>query len=298
MPGATQSSDFQFVPKVWQDHVDAYFRRKLVFGAFALQDRTLTAAPGETVNFPFFIATGDAEEPDEDQGLTVDKLSDDAFSATVKEVGKALGVKMKALRKSAARRERIFSEIQSQIGQKMAEKIDRDLITEIATSSVAALTAVAAAEVMTVKQLARGKIRGFGDRSDEAVAVFMHSLQWEDLLTDGTAGLLKADANSPFQAIKGFQGTLLNMAVIVTDNVPVVVGGIDGKQAFDSYIVKENAYGFMTAEEMEMERDKDILHREWVFAGTQWYAVKNFHTKIATDDLRIARLRLTTSVDV
>ena len=130
---STLSSDFAFTPKVWQDHIDAFFRRKLVFGAFALQDNTLTAAPGETINFPFFKKIGDAEEPDEDEGVFIDKLEDDSFSATVKEVAKGVGINMKALRKSAARRERIFAEIQRQIGQVHAEKVDRDLVTEMST---------------------------------------------------------------------------------------------------------------------------------------------------------------------
>ena len=294
----TLSSDFVFTPKVWQDHIDAFFRRKLVFGAFALQDTTLAAAPGETINFPFFKKIGDAEEPQEDEGLVVDKLQDDSFSATVKEVAKAVGVKRKALRVSAARRERIFSELQTQIGTVHAEKVDRDLVTEMATASVAGFTGTGAGDVMTIRVMAQGKMVGFGDRADESVAIFMHSLQFNDMMQDTTAGFLKADANDPLLGLRGFQGRLLSMAIVVSDNVPVVGGGLGGKKAFDSFIIKSNPYGFMTAEAPEIDRDFDILHREWVFAGTQWYAVKNFHAKVAPDDFRIAKLRTSTSIDL
>jgi hypothetical protein len=58
----TQATDFAFAPKVWQDHIMAYFDRKLVYGAFALRDDSLKAAPGLTQNFPYFKAIGDAEE--------------------------------------------------------------------------------------------------------------------------------------------------------------------------------------------------------------------------------------------
>ena len=300
MSTGTQSPDFVFRPKVWADHVDAFFRRKLVFGALALNDNTLTAAPGETINFPFFKKIGDAEEPAEDEGLLVDKLQDDSFNATVKEVAKAVGVNMKAIRVSAARRERIFAEVQRQIGQVHAEKVDKDLVAEMSTvgNYVEGYTAAGAADVMDIRKLNEGKIVGFGDRANEAIAVFMHSLQWLDLQNDLTAGFLKADANSPFSMIDGYSGSLLRMAVIVTDNVPEVAGGIGGKKAYDSFVVKRDPYGFMTAEMPEMERDKDILHREWVFAGTQWYAVKGFHAKVASDDFRVARLRTSTSQDL
>jgi len=45
---ATVSTDFTFEPKVWKDHIRAYFDKKLVFGAIAMQDDTLKGAPGET----------------------------------------------------------------------------------------------------------------------------------------------------------------------------------------------------------------------------------------------------------
>lgn len=293
---ATQSSDFLFTPKVWQDHVMAFFRRKLVWGAFATQDNTLTAAPGETINFPFYKKIGDAEEPDEDQGLQVDAISDDAFNATVKEVGKAVGVKMKALRKSAQTKDKIFSNIQEQMGRVLTEKVDRDLIVEINLPANHKVALVGNdTETMTIKRLVQGKILGFGDRSDEAVVAFMHSAQWLNILTDSTAGFLKADAQDPLLGLRGFQGRLGGMAIVVTDTVPRLAD-LNSKQVFRAFVMKENPYGFITAENPEMERDKDILHREWVFAITQWYAVKGFHAKIAADDLRIAALDIQTDL--
>lgn len=291
--GATQSSDFQFKPKVWQDHIQAFFRRKLVYGALALQDDTLKAQPGDTVNFPFFKKIGDAEEPAEDQGLQVDNLSDDSFSATVKEVGKAVGVKRAALIKSATSQERNFKEAQEQIARVHAEKVDRDLLVEIQTASVQGFLAAGAGDVMTIRTLNLGRIKGFGDKHSESVATFMHSLQFLDMMNDSTAGFLKADANDPLIKVAGFEGRILGMAIITADSIPKRVGQIGGKDAYDAFIIKNNAYGILTKVDMEVDSDFDILHREWVFAGTQWYAVKNFHAKIASDDLKINKISTT-----
>src|SRR3546814_7674467 len=52
--------------------------------------RSDTLFPYTTLS-DLFKAITDAEEPEEDEALTVDKLSDDSFSATVFEVGKAVG---------------------------------------------------------------------------------------------------------------------------------------------------------------------------------------------------------------
>lgn len=291
-------ADFAFEPKVWSDHVDAYFDKKLVFGAFALTDRTLTSEPGTTLNFPYFKAIGAAEEPGADEALGVDKLEDDSFSVTIKEIGKAVGVRRAALRKSASRQDRIFSQVQKQIARVMAEKVDADLIAEINTvgNYIQGYTSTTAAtHKCTVEILLEGKIVAFGDKSEDAVVCFMHSIQYLDMMTHATSGFLKADANDPWYNVPGFKGRIAGMALVVTDQSPAHAT-IDSNTAYEIFICKANAYGFMVAEEPDMEYDYDILHREHVFAGTQWYGVKGFHGKINALDKKIARLSVVTRI--
>ena len=284
----TVSSDFAFRPKVWQDHVSAFFRKKLVYGQFALMDDTLTGQPGETVNFPFFTQIGDAEEPSETDSLEVDRIQDDSFSATIFEVGKAVGWKKKSFRVSAARADRIVAESQSQIARRFAEKVDSKLQTEINLSENHQVGFTGAdGQPMTVSRVMEAKVIAFGDKHGETVAMFAHSLQILDLMTDAGTGFLKADATDPMFGIPGFRGRLLGMAVIEHDSV-VRIADINGKQVFRTMFIKENAYGIMEAEAMEFESDRDILAREDVIAATSWYAVKAFHKKIAQDDFRIA----------
>lgn len=292
---ATQSSDFVFTPKVWKDHIRAYFDKKLVFGAVAAKDDSLTAAPGETVNFPYFKAIGAVEEPAEDEGLTVDKLQDDSFSCTVKEVGKAVGIKKKAFKKSAATKEKIIAEIQQQLARVHAEKVDADLVTEINTSGnyVQGFTATAAAtDYMNVRTLLAAKIGGFGDKMDQSVAVQMHSLQFLDLMKDTTAGFLKADALDPFWGMGGFMGRVLGMAVFVSDQIPAG-STIDSKASKHAFIHKVNPYGIIMKQDMELESDYDILAREWVFTSNEWYGVKSFHAKVASNDYKTVRMTTT-----
>jgi hypothetical protein len=296
---ATVSSDFAFEPKVWSDHVSAYFDRKLVYGAFALRDNTLQTEPGLTQNFPYFEAIGAAEEPAETDSLTVDNLEDDSFSATIKEVGKAVGVKKKAFKKSAAKTERIIAEIQAQIGRVMAEKVDGDLLTEIKAdaNSTEGYLAAAAANKMSPTVLMTGKVKAFGDKHKEAVVCFMHSLQYLDLTTDSTVGMLKADANDPAYLVEGFEGRLLGMAVVTVDTVPLHGSPtqIDSKDAYRALIMKKNSYGILLKQDNEMESDYDILARQWVFTGNQWYGVKSFHAKISASDKKAARVTTTIS---
>lgn len=296
---ATISADFAFAPKVWQDHIMAYFDRKLVFGAFALRDDGLVAAPGLTQNFPYFKKIGAAQKPSEDEGLQVDNLTDDSFSVTVAEVSKAVGVTKKAFKTSAARQERIISEVQEQIGRVIAEQIDQDLYTEFSTAGnfTAGFSATGSGDTMSITNLNTGKVKAFGDKHKDAVVVFMHSFQFLDMLTNTTSGFLVANALDPMFMVEGFEGRLAGLAIISVDTVAKNSGGqVGGKDTYDAFIHKANAYGFMVKQEMELESDYDILHRQWVFAADQWYGCKSFHTKIGSDFKKSAKL-ITTSVN-
>jgi hypothetical protein len=294
---ATTSSNIVFEPKVWSDHIQAYFDKKLVYGAFALKNYDLKGeGKGLTVNFPYYKAIGDAEEPAEDESLTVDNLSDDSFNATVFEVGKAVGIKKKAFKKSADSVNGMVTEAQRQMARVHAEKVDSKLSTEINASGnyKEGFLATAAADVMTAKNLLKAKISAFGDKQDDAVVCFMHSKQWYDMMADSTAGFLKADANDPLSAIKGFTGYIFNMAIVIVDTV-TQVADIDGKNAFRAHFHKMDSFGIMEKQEIEMDEDKDILARERIFTSNQWYAVKSFHAKVASNDYKTGSLTTTVS---
>jgi exosome complex RNA-binding protein Csl4 len=296
----TKSSDFAFQPKVWSDHIMAYFDKKLVYGAFAIQNDELQAeGSGLTVNFPYYKAIGAAEEPGESDSLTPDTLSDDSFNASVFEVGKAVAVKKKAFKASADKVANIVSEIQQQIARVMAEKVDDKLNTEITTSSNYALgfQAGATADKMNIATLLKAKVVAFGDKHDDAQVCFMHSLAWLDLMSDTTAGFLKADANDPFNGVKGFMGRILNMALIVVDSCKKNVSGsqIGGKDNYLTHFHKIGSFGIMHKQEMELDEDKDILAREYLYTGNQWYAVKSFHAKVSADDKKCGALITTIS---
>jgi len=292
---ATQASDVAFVPKVWSDHINAYYDRKMGLGSLAVMDKTLQSEPGETANFPYFKTIGAAQEPAEDEGLEVEALQDDAFSVTVKEIGKAVGWKDKSRRKSSANKKGIRpngiqeGEAQRQISRVFAEKVDADIITEINSvgNYSAGYVATSSTHTCTVQKILQSKITAFGDKQSDALAIAMHSQDFLSMMTDTTTGFLKADANDPFYDRPGFEGRLLGMALFTLDTMPSVT--IDSTAAHYHFIFKANPFGIYMAEDMDPEMDRDILHRETILAATMWYGVLALHGKVATDDKRIAR---------
>jgi len=294
---ATESGDLLFDPKVWSDHVQAYFDKKLVYGAFAVMDRTLEAeGTGLTVNFPFYGKIGAAEEPLETASLTVDNLSDDSFNATVFEVGKAIGFKKKSFKKSADSVSGMISEGQRQMARVHAEKVDEKLITEIHAG--ANNTDVSAGPVdvkLTLPLLNKARISAVGDKMNDAQVCMMHSKQYLDIVNDSGTGLLKADANDPAMWVEGFMGRFLGMAIVVTDQVPS--SGAGPTTEYSCSFHKNGAYGIMEKQMLEFDEDKDILAREKIYTSNQWYAVKSFHAKVAADDLRSAVIKTNATAD-
>lgn len=302
---STQSTDIVFVPQVANDHLAATFERKMGLMSLAVSDDTLKAAPGETVTFPYFKEIGEAQEVAEDEALEVDKLVDDKFSVTIKEVGKAVGWTDKALRVSGAGRSpqevksRNRTEALSQMGTRFAEHVDKDLITNVLSSAAnykTGFTAAAAADVFNVGNLLDMKIGAFGDKQEQAIAVAIHSLHFATLMKDAGTGFLKADATHPFYGAPGYQGLLLGQAVFVLDTMPRVAD-VGGKKAYAAYSFKANPFGIYWGKDFQPEEDRDILARENLLAGTMWYGLLGLHAKTADHDLRIARGTFTTAVN-
>lgn len=292
----TLASDFGFQPQVAKDHIQAYFRKKLVFGAFAYSDNTLKGEDGDVIDFPFYGKIGAAEKPAETGVLTVDNLTDGSFQATVFEAGKAVGFTKKSLRKHANGPEGAFMEASRQIAQVHEELLEDELLgvmNNVANHDVVA--AAADTVLLNIRLINQWRLTGFGDRADEAVACFIHSHNYLDFINDTTAGFLKMDAQSPWYQVPGYQGSLFGMAVVITDNVPREAD-INGKRVYGGFMCKANAYGYMMAQETEIEDDYDILAREYVLTGNQWYAVRGFHKAIASDDVRLLKFSVQSSV--
>ena len=138
----------------------------------------------------------------------------------------------------------------------------------------------AATDTMSPELLLRAKTQAFGDKNNQAVVCFMHSLQLLDLMSSTPSGFLKADANDPYSYLDGFKGRLFGMAIVEIDSTPKLPGQIGGKDQFLAHFHKMNAYGIMEKAEMRFEGDRDILARKQLWSVTEWYGVKSFDRKI------------------
>ena len=321
----TKVASFNFTNQVKIDHVSGYFRKKLGWGNFAWKlDMDFTATPGNTVTFPYFGILPPAEEPGEDDRLTVHPLGDMAFTGTVAEAAIAWGITDAARVRAGMPQERWDEEGLAQGARVIAEKIDERCLTELKkvgshtvgrtapanfaittafTNERGADTPAFKAEQCSIARVRTGLTNVFGDKQDEVKAMVFHSRTLNDLITDDTAGLLKADANSPWNAIGGFKGTLFGKAVFEMDtapegNVVTVTDSASATQKYKTYNVvclKEDPYALVMKQDPKLEQARDQLGRRDIYSITQWYTFRNLHKEISTEDERVAFLPFLTN---
>ena len=300
----TWASDIGFEPKVWSDHSKAYFDKKLVLGAFAVRNDDLEqTGTGLTTNFPYYKAIGPAVKPREDEIIQGDNLTDDSFQASVFEVAKSVDFTEKSFLVSADGMAGMVAEANSQIGRVFAEQVEEELTGEIFMQNGAAtqspvvpdssnvfdnLTigyqATKATDVMNVRTFIQALYLAFGDKKKDTAVCFMHSLQVLDLMQDPTSGFLKADANSPYNMIQGFVGTILNVPIVEYDGVPKLATQIGSKDAYCAHFHKMNAYGIIEKKDINMVEDYSSKARKYSITANHWYGVKSFDRKISDLD--------------
>ena len=324
----TKAANFTFDPQLAMRHIAGYFRRELVWGNLCWKlSAKKFSAPGKTLTFPYFGNISDAEKPGEDDELAVDSLGDNQFTATVYEVGKAVGITDSAMYEMGCTHGEWESEAHSQIGRVMAEQVDKDLIAEISKDTehdavnpafVGDITigsafgndkgandAAFVSQLCNIRHISSALTQAFGDKRREAAAIVLHSEHYNAIETDVQAGFLQADANDPLHQVKGFIGKssmFFGLPFFINDNVPEAAditvtdsGGTTQKyKTYNMVILKKDAYGLMVKQKPSIEYARNILKRQDIMSSTQWYAVKGFHKKINAADQRIAMARFAT----
>ena len=252
----TKVATFNFVNQVRGETTGAYFRRMLIFAAFAWRIMDdFKIKPGNKVDLPFYAKMGAAEKPAEDDRLAVDSLGDKSISCQVYEAAKAWGITDAGRYRKAESDAHWEGEAEAQVAQRLAELVDSDALACLNNDGTNSIDGAAGndpkghdavdktaditistvfdgergindpkfiAQKMNIRSLTKALQSVFGDRKAEANALLMHSNVHTDILTDQGAGILKADAITPQGAIvKSFMGNLLGRDVFMNDQCPV-----------------------------------------------------------------------------
>lgn len=321
---------FNFNNQQRLQHTSAYFRLKLLWSRFGYKlIKDFENTPGQQVDIPIFGKLTSAEKPNESEKLVIDGLGDTSFSATVFEAAKAYAVTDSARVRMGARQEEWENEAAHQTGRVLAELVDADALAVLNNDgtgdalggtvgnqkkghdeidNIPATITLATAfgsdkgknlssfttHKANIRSLTKNLNRGFGDRDSEVMYSVMHSQSYTDIITDTVSGFLKADANSPFSGINGYEGMLNGKNTFKIDNVPkgkdVTItdsAGVSQKYVTrKQFFLKPDAYALLLKQQAQAEQARDTLKREDIYTMTQWYGFVTLHKQISSDDIR------------
>ncbi|WP_061960644.1 phage major capsid protein [Demequina flava] len=274
---ATTSGDL-YAPEVWEDAAQAEFIGKSIVATTSavLQDDTLAGQPGETVEFPKWMALGELDDLSEGTAMTPEKLSQRSSKATIKEAGKAVEITDTAKLVGIGNAQ---DEAIRQFGVLAARKVDADLIAAAQATVTGGITyadgTTATDSAPLTWDSTSGAVFGwdayvdataeFGDdlEPEEFGGIFINAKQRGQLFKDDD--FVRADGSAGNDVIRrGLIGTLGGVPVFVTNRV-----------AADKFLVlKNNSLGVMWKRRPLVEQDRDILARTTLVTTNLHYAVK------------------------
>lgn len=257
-----------FVPQIATQVATAQFPNELALGIAGapfvapFPPADAIGQEGSTVTFPRWDALGAFTALTEDVAMTPEAMAVSTDTAVVQVAGKAVEITDFA---SLAARGDPSTEAGMQFAKLAARYVDAALVTEAETT---ALTASPAA-VIDWDGIVNALITNWGDRAfRDFGGIVVHSKQYGDILKDTTFQSI-ADFGAPVVQT-GMVGRIGGFPVYVSDRLTVTAGAPD---TYTALILKRGALGLKFQRELLVERDRDILKKNWVLAADVRFAV-------------------------
>ncbi len=264
-----------FVPEVATEVASAEFPNELALG-FAgspfvqvLPGVEAIGDEGDVIKFPRYDVLGDFDAMSEDTALTPEKLKTSMDMAVVQAAGKAVEVTDFA---TLASRGDPSQEVGKQVPTLATRYIDKKLVDEAETTTLSSTFTQTIAWEIFVDAI----ITNWGDRAMQMVGgLVVHSKVMGDIMK--LPEFKRADQlGQAGSIITGFIGAFGAYPVFVSDRLTV---DSSTPKNYTNLILKRGALGLMFQRQLLVERDRDILKKNWVIAADVRFAVHLFFAK-------------------
>lgn len=197
-----------------------------------------------SIQVPTYTYIGNADVVAEGTDINLVKLTQQAADLTIQKVGKGVNITDEAMRGGIGNP---VAEAEFQLAQSITQKIEADLATALDTATLAE-TGTAFDYANLVKGLAK-----FGENADQATTIVANPVAMSTIQTD-----------------KAFvDGKLGGMEVIYSAKVP----------ADTAYLVQAGALGLYLADDVEVEKERNIINKSTILTADALYA---YHLKDAS----------------
>lgn len=251
-------------PEVMAPAIAGKMSKAIKFAPYADVDTTLQGQPGSTITRPKYGYIGAAADLVEGVAMDTTAMSMTTTEVTVKETGKAVEITEKAIITNVGG---TIGEAERQLSLAMSDKIDLDYVAALETG----LQTVAGSPT-TVANILAG-IDVFDSESDINLVLFINPKDYTKLVQN----LLTAGGSVQERAITtGQVSELLGLKAI--ERTKRVVEGKGYLQVFSTNEPNDSegqssAVEIVLKQEVNVQKDSDILKRTVVIATNRHYAV-------------------------
>lgn len=267
------------VPEIFADATNAALDHSIRVGRVAFDATDLVGdirEYGDEIHFPVIDRISDAEVMEDGSVLTPSEVSMTDSTAKIKQVGKAVRVYDKH---SVQVKGKLIDAMAEQIGEAMADAIDKDLVKEMDENAVYKVYMEkkpdTTDDVILTLETVEKAFDCFGDKADVNTAgIIINSRLRKSFInmaeftrTEYTYSNVANGGVANDGVIGYWRGSI---PVILSDN-----GTYDEKKKnAKAYVVKKNALGIIKQKDASIEEQRESLRKATLISADELYAVK------------------------
>jgi N4-gp56 family major capsid protein len=243
------------VPEVMGEMISAGLEDAIRFRPLATVDNSLVGRPGDTKTVPRFKYIGDAGDVAEGTAIDIALLTTDSDQFTIKKAGKGVEITDESVLSGLGDP---VGEGVNQLRLSIANKVDNDVLTALATTTLA-YTAGTAWDLDTIDNA----IAIFNDEDPEAMVLVMNPKDALALRKNVAGDWTRGSELGDSVIVSGAFGEVLGAQVVRSRKLA------EGT----AYLVKRGALQIFMKRDVEVETDRDIVKKTTVVTADEHYGV-------------------------
>lgn len=228
------------------------------FAPIARMGYDLQGSAGSTITIPYWEYIGDATVIAEDNEITTATMSQNTMQATIQKIGRGVRLTDEAVLSAYGDP---VGEAENQLGMAIAQKIDDDVLTAMATCTMTTSGAFSTDVVANA-------LVNFGEDIDEQTYLMINPTQYATLRKDDDfVHIGNGDVK-----VTGTVGQIYGCTVVVSNKLA---------GATVSYLVRQDAVGIEMKRGLNVETERDSAYRRTLItADAHYVAYKRNDNKI------------------
>lgn len=240
-------------PEVLADMISAELEDAIRFSPIANVDNTLVGQPGSTVTVPRFKYIGDADDVAEGEAIDLALLETATEDFTIKKAGKGVEITDEAVLSGYGDP---LGEAGNQLIMSIANKVDNDVLDALGTTtleyeSADGITFDAVDEAQGI----------FNDEDTEPMILIANPKDVAKLRKSAGGDWTRASDLGDNVLVKGVFGEVLGAQIVRSRKV----------EEGTAYLVKNGALAIYMKRGVDVENDRDIIHKTTVITADQHY---------------------------